>query len=106
MNRSFYTSTISTFLTTSDTEIMGQLVNNGEFSIDITQRDAWQTEIALMKQILPLYTGQILFEYSIPRLNRRIDIVLIINGIIFVLEFKAGNDTYTNAGLDQVWTTH
>jgi hypothetical protein len=103
MNRSFYTSAIPTFLTTSDTEIIGQLVNNGEFNIDITQRDAWQTEIALMKQILPPYNGQILFEYSIPRLNRRIDIVLIINGIIFVLEFKAGNDTYTNAGLDQVW---
>jgi len=103
MNRSFYTSTIQTFLKTSETEIIGQLVNNGEFNIETTQRDAWQTEIALMKEILLQYTGQIIFEYAIPRLNRRIDIVLIINKIVFVLEFKVGQTQFMNQDKDQVW---
>ena len=32
--------------------------------------------------------GDIIFEYDIPRLGKRVDIVLLYKGIIFCLEFK------------------
>ena len=34
--------------------------------------------------------GEIVFEYDIPRLGKRIDVVLLLRGIIFCLEFKVG----------------
>lgn len=43
-----------------------------------------------------------LFEYTIPRIGKRIDNVLIYNGIVFLLEFKYGEKRYTNYALEQV----
>jgi hypothetical protein len=48
--------------------------------------------------------GQIIFEYDIPRLGKRIDVVLLYRGIVFCLEFKViDSDRYSlMAGIDQV----
>ena len=46
--------------------------------------------------------AEILLEYSIPRLGKRIDVVLLLRGIVFVIEFKAGQDNYLQSGIDQV----
>lgn len=46
--------------------------------------------------------GQIIFEYDIPRLGKRIDVVLLLNGIIFCLEFKVGEKQVLEADVDQV----
>lgn len=34
--------------------------------------------------------GQIIFEYDIPRLGKRLDVVLLYKGIVFCVEFKVG----------------
>jgi hypothetical protein len=47
--------------------------------------------------------GGIYFEYSIPRLGKRIDVVLLIGPVVFILEFKVGERDFTSAGKDQVW---
>ena len=80
----FYSDTISNFLTTSTNEIFGSLSHNSDFPDDPTQKGAWTQEIRILKNILENHEGRILFEYSLPRMGRRIDVVLITrNGILF-----------------------
>lgn len=70
-----------------------------------TTRDAWIGELAILKQVLSRYSdreGQILFEYDIPRLGKRVDAVLLLNGIVFCLEFKVGESRILEADVDQV----
>lgn len=103
MNRFFYSNTIRNFLRTSNDEIIGQLTSNSPFGTDKTQSGAWNIEIAILKDVLKNYEGQILFEFSIPRMGRRIDVLLIIQNAVFVLEFKAGEANYLSSAVDQVW---
>ena len=58
-----------------------------------------------MKDILSAYSnthGIIVFEYDIPRLGKRIDVVLLLNGIVFCLEFKVGESRILETDIDQV----
>ena len=56
-----------------------------------------------MKDVLARYEdGQIIFEYDIPRLGKRIDVVLLVRGIVFCLEFKVGESKILEADIDQV----
>ncbi len=95
--RSGFQSSINEFLTKSNDEILGELTKFQEGSVEITQRDAWQDQIDLLKDILPnLKEGYILFEFKIPRIGKRVDNILIIKNIIFVIEFKVGSENYLN----------
>ena len=70
-----------------------------------TTRDAWIGELAILKQVLSRYSdreGQIIFEYDIPRLGKRVDAVLLLDGIVFCLEFKVGESRIVEADVDQV----
>lgn len=63
-----------------------------------------RADTILARTLLPYRSrGRLLFEYSIPRLGKRVDVVLLIDGIVFVLEFKVGERAFTAAALDQVW---
>ena len=64
---------------------------------------AWNEEIRTLKEVLANYQGRIFFEYSIPRMGRRIDVVLIIKNVIFVVEFKVGEKDFYQSAVDQVW---
>ena len=74
-------------------------------SLQSLQNDAWHEEISLLKDILTPYIGRghIYFEYTIPRMGRRIDVVLLLDGVVLLLEFKAFNEQYTKADIAQVW---
>lgn len=103
MRREYYADSIANFIKTSPAEILGQLViGSGGFAIEQTQRDAWLEEINILKQVLSNRVGQIYFEYAIPRMGKRIDVVLLIGSVIFVLEFKVGEREFTSSALDQV----
>lgn len=103
MNRAYYSETISNFLNSMSEEILGQLVKNNTFSLEQTQRDAWVEEIRILHDVLKVYRGTIYFEFSIPRMGQRIDVVLLINSVIFVLEFKIGEKEFPLYAIDQVW---
>lgn len=103
MNRYFYNHLIEEFVHASQNEILGDLVNSSPFDITDLQRNAWIAEISILKNILLNKSGQIFFEYSIPRLGKRIDVVLLIADIIFVLEFKVGAREYLRSDIEQVW---
>ena len=103
MKRQFYSDKISRFLKTSETELIGHLSNNSEFADEPTQKEAWRQEIKILKETLIDFEGFIFFEYSIPRMGGRIDVVLIIKHVIFVLEFKVGEKQFLQSSIDQVW---
>ncbi|MEI6587862.1 MAG: DUF2075 domain-containing protein [Candidatus Moraniibacteriota bacterium] len=103
MNRYFYSDKITTFCATSIQEILGFLAQNNDFSFESNQKDAWIQEIHILKEVLKDHQGEIFFEFSIPRMGRRIDVVLIIKNVIFVLEFKVGEKEFLISAIDQVW---
>lgn len=103
MKRHYYSNIISAFCSSSSQEILGELVENSEFSVEISQKDAWLHQIKILKNVLSDYEGAIFFEYSIPRMGKRIDVVLLLENVIFVLEFKVGEGEFLRNNLDQVW---
>src|SRR5688572_18742973 len=103
MQRYFYSNTVKRFLTQSSDEILGALARNSGFSDDQTQKGAWLQQIEILRHCLVGKTGRVFFEYSIPRMGRRVDVVLIIENVIFVLEFKVGETAFLSTSIDQVW---
>ena len=103
MRREYYSDTIANFLETDQNTILGKLAQSSEFALEQIQRDAWLEEIRILQNILQPYKGSIYFEYSIPRMGKRIDVVLLIGSAIFVLEFKVGEKEFTSYAIDQVW---
>jgi len=101
--QALYSNSISGFLSDPTDKILGILTTRNEFALEQTQRDSWIYEVELLKKILNSFAGQIYFEFSIPRMGQRIDIVLLIGPIIFVIEFKVGERKYNSSDLDQVF---
>ena len=105
MSRCLYNCSFEDFIKTDDNSIFGALCNNYHGEALTTTREAWKEEISIMKNLLSNYIdlgGQIIFEYDIPRLGKRIDVVLLLKGIIFCLEFKVGETRILEADIDQV----
>lgn len=105
MSRCLYHSSIEEFVNSDYNSIFGALCDNYHGDALTTTREAWQSEILIMQDILQYYLffdGEIIFEYDIPRLGKRIDVVLLLEGIIFCLEFKVGESRVLEADIDQV----
>jgi len=105
MSRCLYNSSFKTFLNTDGSSIFGSLCDNYHGEALTTTREAWKSEITIMKNVLSDYAdknGEIIFEYDIPRLGKRVDVVLLLEGIVFCLEFKVGETKILEADVDQV----
>ena len=72
-------------MTTDNEEIRKELVANNTFStLYGEQRMAWKDQIKILKEKLAnILIDRILFEYTIPRLGKRVDNVLFYQGVIF-----------------------
>lgn len=103
--RYYYSDTISTFLTKSVDEIVGKLTLASQHDINDETSHSWVDEITILHNTLASYSGRgsIYFEYNIPRIGRRADVVVIIDGIIFVLEFKTVEQKFGRDAMIQVW---
>ena len=105
MARCLYNSDFATFLYTDSDSIYRILDDNYHGDALTTTRDAWKAEIEIMKSVVSYFrddNGQIIFEYDIPRLGKRIDVVLLYRGIVFCLEFKVGESKILETNIDQV----
>ena len=102
MKREYYSDSITTFLNAKPNEILGLLARSNDFALEQTQRDAWLEEINILHSVLSPFQGSVYFEYSIPRMGQRIDVVVLIGPVIFVLEFKIGEKEFTSHEADQV----
>lgn len=103
--RCLYDNTISGFLAETEVAVLGSLCDHYHGTALTTTREAWKSEIAIMRQVVSQLSekdGRIIFEYDIPRLGKRIDVVLLLEGIIFCLEFKVGKPQILEADIDQV----
>ena len=108
MKRAYYSDTIAQFLAKAPDEILGQLTRSASAagsSLESTQTDAWLEEIEILKTALAprRHSGALYIEYSIPRLGKRIDVLALIGPVLFVLEFKVGQEQFTASASDQVW---
>jgi hypothetical protein len=102
MNRAYYADSIANFLSKPAEQIIGTLSMSSGFAVEQTQIDAWASQIKILNSVLSCYSGSIYFEFSIPRMGRRIDAVLLIGPVIFVLEFKIGAKDFLSNAIDQV----
>ena len=105
MSRCLYNSNFEEFIRTKSSVVFGELCEKYHGEALTTTREAWIEEISIMKDVLSQYSdkeGKIIFEYDIPRLGKRIDVVLLLEGIIFCLEFKVGQSKVLESDIDQV----
>ena len=105
INRYFYRSSLSDFVIDSVDEIFGKMSRADEMDTASTQKYAWEQEIQIMKQVLQVYVNEnaeIIFEYTIPRLGKRIDVVVLLRERVFVIEFKVGETEFMHQDVDQV----
>lgn len=103
MTRCLYNSSISDFLGAQSDALLGIFCDNYHGDTSTPTKEAWEGEIRILKGALQNFQDDdIIFEYDIPRLGKRIDAVLLLRGIIFVLEFKVGESQMLQADLDQV----
>lgn len=103
--RCLYENDINDFVNKEKESILGTLCERYHGEALTTTIDAWKGEIELLQSILKPWAGldgRIVFEYNIPRLGKRIDVVLLIKGIVFCLEFKVGEKDIREADVDQV----
>ena len=95
MNRYYYQNTTDKFLVEDVNSIFGQLAKNHQHDLEDQQKNAWFKQIDFLKSWLKDIQGNIYFEFSIPRMGKRVDNILISNNFIFVIEFKVGDIHYT-----------
>ena len=103
--RCLYDSSFEEF-TKNDENLIFGIIDSGAHGVTLTTtKESWQDEISIMKKVLSALenkNGKIIFEYEIPRLGKRIDVVLLYCGIVFCIEFKTGNQDIEQCHYDQV----
>lgn len=107
VRRWLYGARFEDFARQSKAEVLGLLTQRAGGDLELTQNNAWQEQIDILQGLqLPdseRASAKIYFEYTIPRLGRRADVILLVGHVLFVLEFKAGESKFHVAALDQVW---
>ncbi|MBU6413461.1 MAG: DUF2075 domain-containing protein [Planctomycetes bacterium] len=103
--RAYYSASIGEFQTHHEDTIIAALANASSFAIEPAQRDAWHGQIQIMRHVLKGWdaVGLIAFEFAVPRMGKRIDVLVVSGGVVFVLEFKVGETTFTADAVNQVW---
>lgn len=103
MRDSYYSSPIKDFLCAPQDKILGELTRAHHHALEHQQRNAWLAQIEILKeQLREVRDGQIFFEFAIPRMGKRADTVLLYRGMLFVVEFKVGSETFDQYAVDQV----
>jgi hypothetical protein len=103
MNRAYYSNTIENFLIENDDSIYGKISGSYDLNkLSIQQSNAWKKQIQILKRTLIGFSGQVYFEFTIPRMGKKVDNIVIIDGCIIVLEFKIGSDNFDKYAKEQV----
>ncbi|WP_031517656.1 DUF2075 domain-containing protein [Desulfofalx alkaliphila] len=103
--RAYYSSEIEEFLNKTDDEILGIIhKNDASTKTMIQQSNTWEQEICILKnQLADFKNGRIIFEYTIPRMGKRVDVIFLFKNIVFIMEFKCGENEYKTSTYDQVY---
>lgn len=103
LTRAWFSADIGRFTIASPDAIIGALASNNPLPTDPDQKLAWCEQIATLQPALTGLTGHVFFEFDIPRIGRRIDVVVLTKATVFVLEFKVGAHEFDRAAVNQVW---
>ena len=88
----------------SDAELLGQLATGLPFALEPAQRSAWDYQIAHLRQLAQeLPDAHFFMEFLIPRMGRRADLIVVVEGLVFVIEYKVGARSFDRSSLDQVY---
>ena len=104
--RYYYSDTISDFVKRSTDEIVGILTQSSVHDINTESTNAWVDEIETLQSALMPYSdrGSVYFEYNIPRMGKRADVIALIDNVVFVIEFKTeSTDRFSIEARRQVW---
>jgi hypothetical protein len=98
----YYDADIQNFLAADEVSILGALTLCHGFALEHQQKHAWQGQIKILRSRLPpTIEGRIYFEFSIPRMGKRVDVVIVAMGVVFVIEFKVGSHSFDSYAIDQ-----
>ena len=104
MNRAYYSNSIDEFIKEDVNSIYGKI--SGSYALNkltIEQSNAWKKQIEILKHSISSFNGKVYFEFTIPRMGKRVDNILIIDNCIFVLEFKIGSKIYDKYAKEQAF---
>ncbi|QOR62025.1 DUF2075 domain-containing protein [Sulfurovum sp. ST-21] len=103
MTRAYYSNTLKTFLIDKNNNILGQLARYHTHALEDLQKNAWLKQIDILKKTFRnIEDGYIFFEFSIPRMGKRVDNIVVIDDSVFIIEFKVGSTSYDNYAIEQV----
>ena len=105
VRRFYYSASIDNFLEAPTDSIIGQLTTVSAHDINNETTQSWISEVNTMREALADYKGHgsVYFEYNIPRMGRRADVIAVIENIIFVMEFKTSEQKFSREADIQVW---
>lgn len=107
IQRWMYSCPLSLIARETPESILGHLLKNSPGDVELNQRHAWLTEIAVLRDLAADLTStdsaQVYFEVTVPRMGRRADVVLLADSMLFVIEFKVGESTFAGHAVNQVW---
>lgn len=104
-NRCLYQADFKSFVNEDAYYILGRIHDAYHGCALTTTDEAWLGEIEMLKKTLSPWEdedAEVIFEYNIPRLGKRIDVVLLLRGIVFCLEFKVGQKDALQSDVEQV----
>lgn len=102
-SRAWYDASIRQFASSDPRAVLGCLVSQSQFDSATAQVAAWEQQLTLLRDWLRDLDGHVFLEFSIPRMGRRIDAVVLRGPVVFVVEFKVGASEFEASGVDQVW---
>jgi hypothetical protein len=104
MDRTYISISAQEVSTVSNAELFGRLALKLPFAIEPAQRAAWEYQIGHLRALATeLQTAQFFMEFLIPRMGRRADRIVLQDGIIFVVEYKVGEEQFDRSSIDQVY---
>ena len=103
--RCLFKAKLCDFLRMDSEKVLGIIVGSYNGANLATTTEAWVGEIQILQRVLKPWENDdsyVFFEYDIPRLGKRIDVVLLLRGMVFCLEFKVGQKDALQADVEQV----
>ena len=97
LSRAWYGASIEEFRNADPDAVFGTLAKNPDFDLVMAQKGAWLEQIAFLQNNLVGLTGTLFLEFNIPRMGSRVDAVLLVGPVVFVVEFKVGEAAFDRA---------
>lgn len=102
-HRCAYWANLLDFSRASEDQVFSRLAKHLSFDLVQNQKSAWIAQISHLQRVAAtLEDGTIFFEFLIPRMGKRADVVIVRRGVVFVLEYKVGETTFPGHAIDQV----